>query len=323
MDSDTESDRIGIYPKRLRAQIIMSTTSEIKPLKNCKVKSKRAGRKKRRFLESDSKENWDTEPTPGCSKWSERSRSESESEEEELNSRPKRPKRQKLRFSRALKRLKAKRSGRNLSESECEDTGPSTSVSDGNRSEGSAQEDNVIFDIAYRHVDNTFKAKFPGDCRHPKCQKKIVPGQTQIIGVWFAHDLNQKKPAYICAEHYWYSTEREGQLKKDYEEQRTSDEDFIDDGDVNDEDDNDSVSTETDEVGEEGFTRNLQDILQDLRKEKPEDKHHKNLYINELSRYQLEIHNRRNKSIFTSETKRFRRHMRSARFDVGMKTKKN
>ena len=50
-------------------------------------------------------------------------------------------------------------------------------------------------------------------------------------------------------------------MKKDSEEQRTSDEDFIYDGE---EDDNKSTSTEADERGDESFTRDLQDILQDL-----------------------------------------------------------
>ena len=313
----------------------------------------------RKLSESDSGEEEETEPAPGCSKWGKRTRkgphtrtinskkrrrisilSESESEVEEPTTRPKRPQREQLsekekRFSGALKRLKDKRARRKLSEREFEDTvtdDPSdvTEVedtatddpSDGNRSGGSAPEDNVIYKTCYRHVDDAFKAKYPGVCRFPNCQQRFVPGQTQIIGVWFTYELDQKKPAWICAKHhYWYSkAEREARMKKDSEEQRTSDEDFIYDGE---EDDNKSTSTEADERGDESFTRDLQDILQDLRKEKPQDIQHKKIYINELSRYQLEIHNCKNKSIFTSETKRFKRHMRGARFDVGLKTKKN
>ena len=328
MESDSDIDCVGNSQKRLRAHIIMSSTSESEM--EDQIKS-----------ENGSGEEEETEPAPGCSKWGKGTRkepgtvnrrkirrisilSESESEEEEPTTKPKRPQRQKQtenekRFSGALNRLNAKRAGRKLSESEFEDT--ATDVpSDVN--DCSATEDNVIYETCYRHVDDAFKAKFPGVCRFPKCQKRIVPDQTQIIGVWFAHELDQKKPAWICAKHHYsYSkAEREARMKKDYEEQRTSDEDFIDDGE---EDDTESTSTEADEGGDESVTSDLQDILQDLRKEKPQDIQNKKLYINQLSLYQLEIHNRKNKSIKTSKRKRFRRHMRGARFDVGLKTKKN
>ena len=205
---------------------------------------------------------------------------------------------------RRAKKLSESESDRQSSTDENqEDKDPSTTLNDHINCE-----DNT-FETVYRHVDDVFLAKYSGICRHPTCGKRIEAGVTKIIGAKFP-EKNQKKPAWICANHYLYysKAEIEANSKLDDEERTQSDEDFIDDG----------SGKEDESQSEHDLATNMEEIKKNLGKQTPQDKLNANKYINEHSRYQLQIHSRKNKALYTSPTERFYRHLRGARFDVGM-----
>ena len=200
---------------------------------------------------------------------------------------------------------------RNGSESENDEDNDLTTTKDDDMSDSSS------YETCYRHVENAFVAKYPGFCKMERCQERFVVGETKIIGVWFKNEFHQKKPTWICAKHNFFNSkdEREANEKLDDEERTQSDKDFIED--------DDEGSTSNESGGEDNIRTAMAEITQNLRKETQKDKVNKNKFINELSRHQLEIHSYRNKALYTSREKRYKRHMRSARFDVGMKMKKN
>lgn len=201
---------------------------------------------------------------------------------------------------------------------EDEDNDLSTSENEDDKSDSSPPEDNTTFEAVYRHVENAFIAKYSGFCKLKSCQERIVAGETKIIGVRFTNE-SYEKPSWICAKHHFFNSkdEREVNEKLDNEERTQSDIDFISG------EDDDEGSTSNESGGEDNIKNAMAEITQNLRKETPKDKMNKNNYLNELSRHQLEIHSSRNKALYTSREKRYKRHMRSARFDVGMKMKKN
>ena len=89
-------------------------------------------------------------------------------------------------------------------------------------------------------------------------------------------------------------------------ERTESDDEFIDDPEEGD--NSNSVDQNS-----------MDEIKKNLRKETPTDLKNTERYMSEHGKYQLEVHSLKNKSLYTSGKKRFKRHVRSAYFDVGMK----
>ena len=212
---------------------------------------------------------------------------------------------------RSLERLSAKRAGKKISDESDDDDERSEYA--GNRdtptihddsSEVSSSEEET--DRGYRVVAEPFVSKYPGFCRLPSCSNRFVVDVTKIIGVYFDFDLSQEKPAWICAKHEYEEALDKNDILDDLERTK-SDEEFIDDPDDGDiEDDNSHSET-------------LDEITKSLRKETPKDIKNAKKYRSQLRKYQLEVHTWKNKSLYTSPEARYRRNMRSARFDVGMK----
>ena len=63
----------------------------------------------------------------------------------------------------------------------------------------------------------------------------------------------------------------------------------------------------------------MKDICQGLKRQTPNDKKNKSKYMEEQSKYQLEIHTETNPGLHLSPEKRFKRNLRTAAFDKGLK----
>ena len=72
-----------------------------------------------------------------------------------------------------------------------------------------------------------------------------------------------------------------------------------------------------DELSE--FRNEMDRITQIFSKKTSKDEQNKIKYLNEHSKYQLEIHSNKNKALYLSPEKRLRRNMRTAHFDKGRK----
>ena len=286
--------------------------------------------KLRKILSSDS----ESEPSPGCSNWRDQPPnsarkldSDTDSGEElEDHQNPRNPSNEKTnekkearrsqrnkmsaekekRFN-SIRRLTAKRAGKRLSEdksSENEDNSdPSTPTPPPDDSESSSCEDenyHIIVDPIFPKV-----SQYPGLCRLPSCSDRFEIGITKIIGVYFDNDPNQEKVAWICAKHKYPHSEKiaKENSELDDSERTKSDEEFIDDPEEGD--NSNSVDQNS-----------MDEIKKRLQKSRPEDIENTRQYKRQLRKYQLEPHSVKNKSLYTSEKKRYNRQLRSAYLDV-------
>ena len=289
--------------------------------------------KLRKILSSDS----ESEPSPGCSNWRDQPPnparkldSDSDSGEElEDHQNPRNPSNEKSNEKKearrsqrnkmsaekekrlnSIRRLTAKRAGKRLSEdksSENEDNSdPSTTPPPPDDSESSSCGDQS-YHVA---VDPIFPivSQYPSLCRLPSCSYRFEIGITKIIGVYFDNDPDQEKVAWICAEHKYPHSDKitKENMELDDAERTKSDDDFIHDPEEGD--NSNSVDQNS-----------MDEITKRLRKETPEDIENAKEYMRQLRKYQLEPHNVKNKSLYTSEKKRYKRILRSAYHDVGMK----
>merc|ERR1712107_246239 len=91
------------------------------------------------------------------------------------------------------------------------------------------------------------------------------------------------------------------------------DEDFIDDGESVEEKRAESFDVDEDVNNE------MKDIVQHLTRQSPKDKMNRSKYLDEHSKYQLKIHTETNPGLHLSPEKRYRRNLRTANFDKGLK----
>merc|ERR1712107_708035 len=87
-----------------------------------------------------------------------------------------------------------------------------------------------------------------------------------------------------------------------------------DQGDQEDEEDNSEDFRVEEDVNSE-----MKDIVQHLTRQSPKDKMNRSKYLDEHSKYQLKIHTETNPGLHLSPEKRYRRNLRTANFDKGLK----
>merc|ERR1712032_406469 len=139
---------------------------------------------------------------------------------------------------------------------------------------------------------------------------KFVVDETNIIGVllWNGVQFEKKengKLFWICAKHSSFAKPKEvpNQMvheDEDEEEPNTEDEDFIDD-----EEESDGEQSEESSAEEEN--NEFKDICQGLKRQTPNDKMNQSKYMEEQSKYQLEIHTETNPGLHLSPEKRLKR----------------
>ena len=194
----------------------------------------------------------------------------------------------------------------------------------------------------------SFLSKYRRQCAHPTCQDQFIVGETKIIGVYLDGQRSWNgKPLWICAKHSSFTRPKEVQKQrvKEYleeeEEPNTEDEDFIDDGEsIEDkrvesfDEDNEDNEDKEDEEGEdessegdqsedssveEDVNSEMKDIVQNLMRKTQNDEMNRSKYLDEHSKYQLQIHTNTNPGLHLSPEKRYRRNLRTAKFDNGLK----
>ena len=206
----------------------------------------------------------------------------------------------------SLRRLTAKRAGKRLSDDESseneDNSDPSTPPPPPDDSESSSCED-----VSYQIVVDPIVpivSQYRRLCRLPSCSERFEKGITKIIGVYFDNIF-----AWICAKHKYHSIINiQENMELDDLERTKSDEEFINDPEEGD--NSNSVDQNS-----------MDEITKSLRKETPEDIENAKQYMRQLRKFQLEVHSVKNKSLHTSGKKRFKRQLRSAYLDVGMKDK--
>ena len=341
--STEEDSGIGGSPlKRKKLRVTINSDSESEPIPGCsnwkdehKTYSrevvKKTPYKRLRFQESDtdSEEEVRHEPTSVRRKprrslrlrnASHESDKSSEDEEKEARrSQRNRMSAEKEKRFRSLERLSARRAGKKIPEESDDDEQGSTNAENSDSDTPTIHDDSSEISSSeeetyrgYEVATRTFVSRYQGLCKLPSCSNRFVVDETKVIGVYFDHDLNQEKPAWICAKHEYidYEEEAEKNAILDDLERTQSDEEFIDDPDEGDLEDDNSSSDIDDAMDE---------IKQSLRKETPKDIENANQYMSQHGKYQLQIRSRENKSLYTCPEARYRRNMRSAKFDVGMK----
>ena len=298
-DNDTDSEEelgSGHEPtskrKLRRSSRLKNTTHENDEKTRNVEKEKRKGAKKSSRLRNLSNENDDE--------------TEEDQKKEARRSQRNRMSAEKEKRFKSLERLSAKRAGKKLFDDEQRDEAvenDNASATYDDSSELSSCEDQ-----AYYVERAPIVAMYPGKCRLLSCSDRIVVDSTKIIGVWFEDDPSQEKIAWICARHEYLDFEDEAKenAKLDDLERTQSDEEFIDDPEPDEGDTNDANDA-------------MDEITQHLRKETPKDLENADQYLNQLGKYQLEVHSWKNKSLYTSEETRYRRNIRNAKFDEGMK----
>jgi hypothetical protein len=182
----------------------------------------------------------------------------------------------------------------------------------------------------------SFKSKYSNLCEHPSCGKRFIAGKTHTIGVFFKNPRTGRpegkpggKPYWICASHSMFAGEEQdpiGQANNGSatgdSEPDTEDEDFIDDGDKNCNVDSPSNKSNSDQGScdeQDGYENELKTIKKHLERNTPSDKANKKNYLDEHSKYQLEIHTPTNPGLHLSPEKRLKRNLRTASFDKGLK----
>merc|ERR1712004_888724 len=210
-----------------------------------------------------------------------------------------------------------------------------------------ASENGIDIEIKTR----SFPSRYRRQCAYPTRQDQFIVGETRIIGVLLDGQQSwDGKLFWICAKHYSFTrSPKEVQkprvkefIDEEEEEPNTEDEDFIDDGesfeekraesvdeDQEDEEDgeheededesSEEAHSEDSRVEEEDVNSEMKDIVQHLTRQSPKDKINRSKYLDEHSKYQLEIHTETNPGLHLSPEKRYRRNLRTAKFDKGLK----
>jgi len=125
------------------------------------------------------------------------------------------------------------------------------------------------------------------------------------------------KPFWICAKHSSFAKPEnvENHLPEQDEEEEepnSEDEDFIDDGECPD-DRSEGSSAAEEEKNE------YREVIESFKRQTPNDKINRRKYLDEHSKYQLEVHTETNPGLHLSPEKRLRRNLRVAGFDKGLK----
>ena len=248
---------------------------------------------------------------------------------------------EKQKRARVLEKLHKERSKRKSADNHFDNS--SNSAEDNKNEDDEDKENNNDEDEMFEVATSVFSSKYSGKCRFPECPDRFEVGLTKIVGVYF-DCMDQEKPAWICAKHWKHH--------QDSDASSQSDEDYIDNNSQNaenvsdctasrDEDSNvensSSMENEENERTEEEssnsedektdsnddelseFRNEMDKITQIFSKQTSEDEENKIKYLNEHSKYQLEIHSNKNKALYLSPEKRLRRNMRTAHFDKGRK----
>ena len=118
----------------------------------------------------------------------------------------------------------------------------------------------------------------------------------------------------MCATHsrFWQDfSDQEEEYENVYESSTSEDDtldDFIDDSNLSESSDS-----------EMNDSNDFQDVLNGLARSTEKDKNNKEKYIGEHSKYQLQIHTETNPGLHLHPGKRFKRNMKTAEFDKGLK----
>jgi len=167
-----------------------------------------------------------------------------------------------------------------------------------------------------------FPAKFNSVCEMPGCRKQIIKMKTKIFGTWllnketgqyYGHPSISRKGQlfYICADHHDtyqdYGVNDSGYFEADCTDDEEEDEDmkdFIDDSGVGE---------------DELLKKELKKVNKKLSRNTTKDRENTERFMEEQKKYQLQVHCQTNPSLFLSEEKRFKRNMKTASFDQGLK----
>merc|ERR1711892_928163 len=211
-----------------------------------------------------------------------------------------------------------------------------------NQSETENDDDESAYELDEK--TRVFITKFNNICDLSSCNKKLIQNVTKIMGVQIFDEnlgkytgktsLSGKETNYwVCASHskFWQDSSDKDDANK-YESESnedTDDDNFIDDEEVEDNEEHEENEDGENSEGVEDDVDNpkidmsdsidFQEILKGLSRSTDTDKENKDRYIEEHSKYQLEIHSETNRGLYLNPGKRFKRNMNVANFDKGLK----
>jgi len=192
----------------------------------------------------------------------------------------------------------------------------SSSSDDDDGSGSNIENETKMFEVKTK----TSFAKFDGRCS--QCGAQFSVGRTSIIGVfrWDGEQFVNKEGSredrelfWICAKHSSFTKPKKverhlADQDEEEDEANSDDEDFIDDSEYHE-----------DQSEGSSFAEEKKKLLQSLKRETPNDKMNRSKYMEEQSKYQLEIHTVTNRGLHLSPEKRLKRNLRTAGFDKGLK----
>ena len=184
----------------------------------------------------------------------------------------------------------------------------------------------------YVEVTRVFTSQYNSKCSLPECNSNFICYQTKIVGVHL-YDKNDggykpkpenNKPYWICAKHskfYECSDEEDEELDSDFINDDEEEQSRIDSFEEDQGSSSDGVYDEESDTkeGDTDTDAELKKVIAQLGKQTPNDKRNKRKFLEENGKYQLQIHSANNPGLYLSEEKRFRRNMRTAKFDKGLK----